>query len=103
MSIVVALGAYAVTVNFTYDRATERADGSPLPLSEIAETRLYCDGALAATEQGADGDFSPNLGVGSHVCYATHVDTDGQESDPSNEVTKVVIPARPNPPMNLSL
>ena len=90
---------YAEMVNFTYTAATERVDGTPMPLAEIAASRLYCDGSLLEEEVGADGDFNPDLGLGSHSCYATHVDTDGQESDPSNTVVKVVNPALPNPPV----
>lgn len=105
LSLLVGLGLasapllYAEVVNFTYTAATQRVDGSPLALSDIAFTRLYCDGSLTVEEPGADLGFNPDLGLGSHDCYGTHVDTDGQESDPSNIVTKVVNPARPNPPV----
>ena len=105
ISLLVALGLvatpllYAVIVDFTYTAATERVDGSPLALADIAFTRLYCDGTLIVEEAGADLGFNPDLGIGSHDCYATHVDTDGQESDPSNIVTKVVNPARPSSPV----
>ena len=105
ISLLVALGLvatpllYAEIVDFTYTAATERVDGSPLLLTDIAFTRLYCDGAMVVEEPGADETFNPELGLGSHDCYATHVDTDGQESDPSNIVTKVVNPARPSSPV----
>jgi len=104
-ALLVALGLavtpilYAEIVDFTYTAATERVDGSPLALADIAFTRLYCDGSMIVEEPGADLGFTPELGLGSHDCYATHVDTDGQESDPSNSVTKVVNPARPGPPV----
>ncbi len=90
---------YAEVIDFTYSRATERVDGSPLALADIAFTRLYCDGTMVDEEPGADQNFSHELGLGSHDCYATHVDTDGQESDPSNTVVKVVNPARPSAPV----
>ncbi len=97
---IIAGGAiYAETVNFTYVRATQRVDGTALALADIAETRLYCDGALVTTEPGADETIDGDLGLGSHSCYATHVDTAAQESDPSNTVMRVVKPARPNPPV----
>ena len=99
LGILVGGGLYAETVSFTYTRAIERVDGTPLVLSDIAETRLYCDGSLVNTESGADEGIDADLGIGMHTCYATHVDTDGQESDPSNSVVRVVIPARPNPPV----
>ena len=90
-------------VNFDYLPATSRVDGSPLAITDIVETRLYCNNQLVATEPGADGNFNPDLMPGNYTCYATHVDTDGQESDPSNEVTKLVLPSRPNPPSNLTV
>ena len=97
---IIAGGAiYAETVGFSYVRATARTDGTALALADIAETRLYCDGALVATEAGADENISAELGIGSHNCHATHVDTAGQESDISNVVHRVVNPARPNPPI----
>jgi hypothetical protein len=104
-ALLVALGLasspllYAEIVDFTYTAATQRVDGSPLALDDIAFTRLYCDGSLIVQEPGADLDFNPELGIGSHTCYATHVDTDGQESDASNSVIKIVNPARPSAPV----
>ena len=95
--------ALSQVVNFTYVPATTRMDGSPLAITDIAETRLYCNNQLVVSEPGADANFNPDLMPGNYTCYATHVDTDGQESDPSNEVTKLVLPARPNPPGNLAV
>ena len=105
IALLVAIGLisspllYAEIVEFTYTAATQRIDGSPLALADIAFTRLYCDGSLTIEEPGADLSFSPELGLGTHDCYGTHVDTDGQESDPSNIVTKIVNPARPSAPV----
>lgn len=99
LGIIVGGGLYAETVNFTYTRADQRMDGTPLALSDIAETRLYCDGSLVTTEPGADENIDADLGLGSHSCHATHVDTAGQESDPSNIVVRMVLPARPNAPV----
>ena len=84
--------AEAMKVTFTYQRATEREDGTPLSLEEIRYTRVYCDGKQVAQEAGADGDISAELPAGSHDCYGTHVDTDGLESNPSDTVTKLVEP-----------
>ena len=99
LGLVAAPIIYAEIVDFTYTAATERVDGSPLDIADIAFTRLYCDGALVVEEPGADQTFNPELGLGSHSCHATHVDTDGQESGPSNIVVKVVNPALPSPPV----
>jgi len=87
----------------TYTAATEYEDGTPLPLAEIAETRLYCNGNLELTELGADGELDIVLPVGDNICYATHVATNGQESEPSNSITvKVMSSAKPNAPVSLT-
>lgn len=88
-------------VTFTYQRATERADGTPLLLKEIKHTRVYCDGKLVAQEAGADGDISAALTAGSHNCYGTHVDSNELESNPSNTVIKTVERARTLPILRL--
>ncbi len=77
-------------VTFTYQRATEREDGTLLSLKEIKYTRVYCDGKLVAQEAGADGDISAALTAGSHNCYGTHVDSNDLESNPSDTVIKTV-------------
>jgi len=77
-------------VTFTYQKATEREDGSPLLPEEIKYTRLFCDGKQVAQEAGADGDISAELTAGAHECYGTHVDINGLESNPSETVTKFV-------------
>ena len=77
-------------VTFTYQRATEYEDGTPLSLEEIKYTRLFCDGKQVAQEDGADGDISATLTAGSHDCYGTHVDINDVESRPSHTVTKLV-------------
>jgi len=109
VAMLVALGLvsapilYAEVVTFTYVAATENIDGSPLDIADIAFTRLYCNDVLVVSEAGADLDFNPELGIGSYSCYATHVvlapDGTELESDPSNRVTRVVNPARPQPPV----
>ncbi len=93
ISVAVALGLLAgaavAAVDFTYTRATQYEDGTPLPLDEIAETRLYCGDVMVASEAGADGDFMDVvLTPGTYDCYATHVATNGLESQPSNIVQK---------------
>lgn len=103
-SILVTLGIIAVAtsmaqpVQFSYVRATERVDGSPLALEDIQWTSLYCNGGLVIKEPGADLAFNEEFMPGTYECYATHTDTKGQESDPSNTVTFEVLPGRPKPP-----
>lgn len=101
--ILVALGvsipALSISVDFTYTPATEYTDGTPMPLTQIAETKIYCNGNLVDTEPGADGAFTVDLMPGSYSCYGTHVDIFGRESDPSNTITKQVLPGMPRPPV----
>lgn len=111
--ILVALGIatapllYAEIVGFSYTPADQYEDGTAMPITDIAFTRLYCNDEMVANEPGADGDFSVEFTVGRYECYATHVvlGPDGQEieSAPSNLVVKIVNPARPNPPGDLTL
>lgn len=107
IGLLVAIGLLSVPLvlsaptEFTYTRAFEYEDGTLLPLSEIAETRLYCalNGiggySLVEQEPGADGNFSADLSPGSWECVATHVGTNSLESGYSNAVTKVVLPSVP--------
>ena len=94
---VVTVGISApVTIN--YMAATEYEDGTPLPLADIAETRVYCNGEMVASEPGADGEFTgleDVLPVGTHTCYGTHVATNALESGPSNSIQVIVRPGVP--------
>jgi len=108
VGVLVSLGlisgtVLAATVNFTYTPASSYVDGTPMPITDISFTRLYCDGSQVAEEQGADGDFSVILGFGSHDCYATHVvvGAEIEESAPSNTVTKTVAYPQPGSPEDL--
>ena len=99
VSILVAIGVVgggiviAQPVDLNYTRPTTYEDDSPLPLSEIAETRLYCNDVLVLTEPGSDETFDnvdSLLPVGTHSCYGTVVATNGLESRPSN-IKEVII------------
>lgn len=89
----------AAPVDVSWDHPTERVDGTPLALEEIAETRWYCDGAFVEAVPAPSIVDQLDLSFGSHDCYATTMDTFGSESDPSATITRVVKPARPNPPV----
>ena len=108
-ALLIALGiiipAMAALKDFTYTPATFYEDGTPLPIEQIAETRLYCNGELVASEAGADGDFtSVLLAPGDYDCYGTHVATNGLESAPSGSVVFTVLPeVAPNPPESLGV
>lgn len=93
--------AYAENKDFTWTNPTTRIDGSALDIADIASTRIYCDGDTSPTLETLDNGEAINgdFGIGDHSCFATTVDTDGQESDPSNTVNFTITPARPNPPV----
>lgn len=99
--------AIAETKTFNWINAVERMDGTPFLAADLVATRVYCDVDPAdpsswgtAVIQVLDGSLTgqADLGLGRHDCFATHVDTNAQESDASNVVTFVVTPARPRPP-----
>jgi hypothetical protein len=92
----ITVSLIAAPVQVTYTPATEYEDGTALPIDDIAETRLYCNGDLVATEPGADGSFddvSGVLPVGTSECYGTHVGVNALESQPSNTITVIVRPS----------
>lgn len=105
--VLVSFGIFAAAVvqakDIVYNRATEYEDGSPLPIEEIAETRLYCNDQLLLTEPGADGAFDnafASLPAGDNICYATHVATNGMESAPSvSRLFRVTPMVPPLPPV----
>lgn len=84
-----SFAVYAATLSWT--PPTQRQDGTPLSLSELAEYRLYCGKpgepreyieAIAAPETSLFADnLLPN---GSWSCVLTAVDTEGRESAASN-------------------
>lgn len=89
--------AQAFDVVINYHRATTNDDGSPLALSDIAKTRLMCDGVWVAEEPGADGTIGADLAPGLHECAGSHVRTDGVESVLGN-VLIVSVPGDEGPP-----
>ena len=102
---IIAAPIYAAPKDFTWQNATQRMDGTAFPVSELAETRIYCDGdALpVVTVTGSGTSATAEFGIGVHDCFATHVDTIGQESDASNNVTFTILPARPNAPVSFDV
>ena len=107
-SLLVSLGLITGTViaastTVSWKMPTERVDGTPLPLSELAETRLYCDGdPIAKHVEPAPGISAILiLGFGTHVCDATVVDIFALESGRSNQITRVIIPTSPPKPVVL--
>ena len=100
---ILSSGLVMATASFTITMPTEYvpdAQGviAPLPLSEISEVRLYCDGDPSpAWSMGTPTqlifEFTAILGYGSHDCHATVIATNGRESDPSPTVTRDVAPS----------
>ncbi len=93
---------------FNWTPPTEYVDGSPLQDSEIAEYRIYCNGALLGTVENSgatstwrspDGSLPP----GDYSCYATTVVTSGEESEASNTINFTVEQSGPNPPSEFSV
>ena len=95
----IAVSALSVTQNFTWTNATTYSDGSSMPASEIAETRLYCDGSQVAVVTDGSESVDADLTPGTYDCHATHVDVFGNESVPSNTISVTVIRPNPSPPV----
>ena len=101
IGLVAAPAAMSATKDFSWTNPTTRVDGSAYDAAtEQVEVRIYCDGDTAPTfvAAGAATALTGDFSFGNHSCFATVVDQYGQESDPSNTVTFVLTPARPNPP-----
>lgn len=82
---------------------TAYVSGAPLPLAEIDEFRLYCDGvqqaAITPTGPVTSWQAAPRqFPAGNHSCHATAVDLTGAESGPSNTVVFTVSADRPAAP-----
>ena len=92
--LLLAVSAHAEVIDFTYTRAMTWTDGTPLALSDIRSTRLYCNSVMVDGHPGATGSFAPDLPDGNYTCYAVHSAFDSTgvvyESAHSNEVTRIV-------------
>jgi len=102
LGLIVAVPALAGMLSLSWTNPEQRTDGTAFDAAtEQAEIRIYCNGDTSPTfVSPGDADAMDQITAASeYTCYATALDTDGQESDPSNTVTKTVLPARPNPPV----
>lgn len=101
--------SYAATAIVEWDNPTQREDGSILPLSEIAYTKVMWGSCTSTgglgTVQGQVNVPSPNAAVelqnipsGTYCFAATTVDTEGQESILSNVFPKTFTKSRPKGP-----
>ena len=92
---------YAAPKDFSWQNPTTRVDATPFDsATEQAQVNIYCDGDTVPTVSFPNGSTAGTFDftIGTHTCYATVVDTDNQESDPSNTVAFEITPARPSPP-----
>ena len=86
----------AVEGTLTCTPPTEREDGTPLPLGEIASYQLYEDGI--ATLQASNCAFPVSVPTGEARTYTVRtVDTYGNISVDSNSIFVSAVP--PNPPI----
>lgn len=96
----------ATPKTFTWIPPSQYEDGEPLPNNEIESYNIYCDGAEVAIWNqpnepvGTDTWTAPNdqFALGIHVCTATAVATNGEESVRSNAVNFTVVAPRPKAP-----
>ena len=103
-----ALALMPFNPEFLWTAPTEYVSGAPLdPTTDLHATeafKFYCDGVTepritfprdAREWVTAVGDFS----VGSHSCYVTATDLEGDESAPSGTVNFTVEADAPVPPV----
>lgn len=88
--LLMSFTAQAYQYKLTWTSPTERADGTPLPISEISHYDLYADGAFLTEVPGGDSTFSSQMAPGEHCFAMKTVDTDGGESVFSNEACAVL-------------
>ena len=88
--LLLPLSVQAYQYKLTWTSPTERADGTPLPISEISHYDLYADGALLTAVPGGDTTIQSDMSPGEHCFAMKAVDTDGRESVFSNEACAVL-------------
>ncbi len=94
------------TKTFTWTPPTEYTDNTPLPNSDLAEYRIYCNGQLLATVPNVPvntNSYATDLPAGTYTCTATAVTVLGVESAESNPANFTVDPGVPNPPTQFVL
>jgi len=109
LALVMATAAYAASVTFQWTNPTLRTDGSAL--DNLASIRIYC-GTTAGGPYTLKADLPPNQNAGAvvddfapgptHYCVARAVDGYGQESDPTTEISRQILPAKPEKPTGFS-
>ena len=105
----VIYGAYAEPTTarnpvFTFDAPTARVDGDPLDITEISNATIYCgesSGVYSDSWTVSDiveigNTTTATLPLKIRYCAATTTDTNGLESDYSNEVRLLMPPSKIN-------
>lgn len=102
LSFVMAVAAkatYAASSDTSCTPPTQRADGSPLPASEIAGYKWFVNGVEVQQTTDCNSFWLLAGQEGALDVQATTVDTGGRESAMSPVTVKTFITALPNPPM----
>jgi hypothetical protein len=90
------------TATLTWELPDQYTNGDPLnPETDLAEIRVYANGALLATTEGTDTQFvTDELSPGTYDFTVTAVAVNGIESAMSNSASKVIpdmrVPESPN-------
>lgn len=104
------------SVTLNWENATQYENGDPLPIEEIAKTRIWRadypvggnDGSVAKTllatvPPTVTTYADESLASGTYCWDATHVATNGDESAHSGEVCTTIDNRLPGAPQNLTL
>jgi len=115
LTILLLISSVAFAGIITWTSPTEREDGTPLALNEIASYTMYCGAVQGAyisefifsdtTINNVDAS-ALGFGVGTQYCVMTTTDTEDRESGYSNEFSVVTVrelslPKPPNIPPNM--
>lgn len=97
--------AWAATLTVQWAPPTERADGTPLDISEIKNYNIVCGDKVTEVPANNTPSFVTSQedilpGYGSYDCYMTTVDTSNVESAPSDTFAVTWL-APPNPPTQI--
>ena len=87
---------------FSFDAPTTRVDGEPLDLTEISNATIYCGESSGVYSESwavadivaIDNTTTSTLTLQIRYCAASITDTNGLESDYSNEVKLLMPPSK---------
>lgn len=101
--VILILGVSFITyasldVTWSWTAPTEYTDDTIIEDGAITEYKLYCNGNPPISIPAPNLTYTENLAPGVYDCHIT-VWAHGQESEPSNSVTKIVEWPKPKPPV----